>query len=630
MQRPRDVLTLPEEQKMIDIKQPHHNDVLCGRGVTTNRHPGNESFRALVGVNKEVYVSSSKKQKMAISRSIVEAVSLLTPPGRFLEKNPQTSLWSDIGHKKAVEKTSQALRDGAASLRKQLSADLGDPDFLNVVFDMDVVEKEQNIHQVGSNEAKKRNSGDKIKSKGKENNKSKGIDKTRAVKSRPTVVKKGHRRANSNPSLRNHCRGKVARGDHDADVMVSTFSSAQSYAPPLSPCSTPVRQQIPYPSTPQTWSGRAALSESDNLDGLPEYHPHSHHDHHDHHETYCYQDRRSLDFPYRYPDTPKGWSGEQWGTSDFRPSPHSPLVKYPLSAPATCHSWSPTEAYRHPPSGALPAGRHQFSPAGYRSQAHPADWAPRMIPRRSEYHHSPQLHPNNHIFHPMAAQNGWHRSPYINRGRVPCHEYDFPDSNSGLSVPALGGEAGDPMPTGTRVLLAPRGRRQIENTPRSPKYQASDFAPPPPSPRLSREAMPVERKTVQSMHRESKRNDSGRAFRETQGSPTGEEKKTDDSKLSSTDPSHPKQDEIFLPLAFSLKPRRCGPYSQCNEEEPKKTNSPKIEPLETPSADEFIKKARDDDIVMSPVRENPKSLMEVPENILTLPISPFGPNDDPS
>lgn len=79
-------------------------------------------------------MTSTKRQKMSISRSIVEAVRSLDPPGRFLEKDPKTGLWSDIGHKKAVEKTSQALRDGAASLRKQLSADLGDPDFLNAVF----------------------------------------------------------------------------------------------------------------------------------------------------------------------------------------------------------------------------------------------------------------------------------------------------------------------------------------------------------------------------------------------------------------------------------------------------------------------------------------------------------------
>ncbi len=80
-------------------------------------------------------MSSTKRQKMAISRSIVEAVRALDPPGRFLEKDRATGLWTEIGHKKAIEKTSQALRDGAASLRKQLSADFGDPNFLNAVFD---------------------------------------------------------------------------------------------------------------------------------------------------------------------------------------------------------------------------------------------------------------------------------------------------------------------------------------------------------------------------------------------------------------------------------------------------------------------------------------------------------------
>ncbi len=87
--------------------------------------------------DQELYVTSTKRQKMSISKSIVEAVRSMDPPGRFLEKNNETGLWSDIGDKKAIEKTSQALRDGAASLRKQLSEDLGDPDFLSAVFDMD-------------------------------------------------------------------------------------------------------------------------------------------------------------------------------------------------------------------------------------------------------------------------------------------------------------------------------------------------------------------------------------------------------------------------------------------------------------------------------------------------------------
>lgn len=49
---PDNQLLIDDEQKMVGIEKPHHNDVLCGRGVTTNRHPGNESFRSLVGLNK--------------------------------------------------------------------------------------------------------------------------------------------------------------------------------------------------------------------------------------------------------------------------------------------------------------------------------------------------------------------------------------------------------------------------------------------------------------------------------------------------------------------------------------------------------------------------------------------------
>ena len=84
---------------------------------------------------QELYVSSNKRDKMAISRSIVEAVRARRPPGRFLEKDVDTGLWFDIGDKKAIEKTSQALGDGAAAYRRQLSDDMSDPNFLEAVFD---------------------------------------------------------------------------------------------------------------------------------------------------------------------------------------------------------------------------------------------------------------------------------------------------------------------------------------------------------------------------------------------------------------------------------------------------------------------------------------------------------------
>lgn len=62
--------------------------------------------------------------KIKISRAIVEYVR--TKKGRFLEFDVDHGLWNDVGDKKAREKTSQLLRDGAALLRRQLAANEGE------------------------------------------------------------------------------------------------------------------------------------------------------------------------------------------------------------------------------------------------------------------------------------------------------------------------------------------------------------------------------------------------------------------------------------------------------------------------------------------------------------------------
>lgn len=81
-------------------------------------------------------MTSTKKQKSMISRAIVEKVKTeLSPPGRFLTKNAMTGLWQEVDDKRAAEKTAQALRDGAAPLRKALLEDMNDPAFLNDLFE---------------------------------------------------------------------------------------------------------------------------------------------------------------------------------------------------------------------------------------------------------------------------------------------------------------------------------------------------------------------------------------------------------------------------------------------------------------------------------------------------------------
>jgi hypothetical protein len=110
------------------------NDIICGRGGVALRHPGNLAYRKIVGLNKGLYATCLKAEKLKISKSIVAAIREID--GRFLERedgktsssldekdergNPVT--WKDIGDKRAIEKTSQALREGQPKLLKKLAA----------------------------------------------------------------------------------------------------------------------------------------------------------------------------------------------------------------------------------------------------------------------------------------------------------------------------------------------------------------------------------------------------------------------------------------------------------------------------------------------------------------------------
>ena len=67
------------------ITQTRDTDVLCGRGGAALRHPGNQTYRRLVNLNKGLYITCLKTEKLKISRSIVAAIR--EQNGRFLEKD---------------------------------------------------------------------------------------------------------------------------------------------------------------------------------------------------------------------------------------------------------------------------------------------------------------------------------------------------------------------------------------------------------------------------------------------------------------------------------------------------------------------------------------------------------------
>ena len=114
---------MSSKQQSSGIVNPHEHDVLSGRGNFVNYHAGNEHFRALVRKHKLEYVRCPKPQKGKFSRMIVDEIKNRTPPGRFLKQDNNTKLWYDIGEKKALDKTRQALREGAPEIMKEINGE---------------------------------------------------------------------------------------------------------------------------------------------------------------------------------------------------------------------------------------------------------------------------------------------------------------------------------------------------------------------------------------------------------------------------------------------------------------------------------------------------------------------------
>jgi hypothetical protein len=82
---------------------------LCGRGGLSNHHAGNEWYRRLIRSNRPLYKACPKHTKLLVSKAIVQAVE--QQGGRFLEKDKATGAWHIVSYKRAVDKTSQGLRE---------------------------------------------------------------------------------------------------------------------------------------------------------------------------------------------------------------------------------------------------------------------------------------------------------------------------------------------------------------------------------------------------------------------------------------------------------------------------------------------------------------------------------------
>lgn len=86
-----------------------------------------EHFRELVEKRKRVYLTARfKREKRLIASSIVSEIRELDPQGRFLTRKggKDHGYWYDIGDEKARDKTSQALRENAPSIRAEIETEI--------------------------------------------------------------------------------------------------------------------------------------------------------------------------------------------------------------------------------------------------------------------------------------------------------------------------------------------------------------------------------------------------------------------------------------------------------------------------------------------------------------------------
>jgi hypothetical protein len=93
------------------IKTVTADDVLAGRGGSTNKHPGNILYRALVKENRPTYQQMENHfHKQLLAESIIAAVH--KRGGRFLRRHESIpGAWVELSMDESIIKTAQALRE---------------------------------------------------------------------------------------------------------------------------------------------------------------------------------------------------------------------------------------------------------------------------------------------------------------------------------------------------------------------------------------------------------------------------------------------------------------------------------------------------------------------------------------
>ena len=109
--KPQSAIKIESERRpLADDFVPGPYDVICARGASAKKHPGNVRFRAIIHRIGPAYAKAQTKvEKSLLVSEVVDSVRGFSPNGGFVKKFGNR--WCEVGDSVAREKIGQCLRD---------------------------------------------------------------------------------------------------------------------------------------------------------------------------------------------------------------------------------------------------------------------------------------------------------------------------------------------------------------------------------------------------------------------------------------------------------------------------------------------------------------------------------------
>ncbi|CAB9530462.1 Transfer protein [Seminavis robusta] len=111
--------SLSASHNRIDL--PTNQDVLLGKGLVINQHPGNIAYRRMIESMVDDYIRALKTEKAAMTWKVVQTIQQQKGGGRFLKQQSAKSFWwVEATDKEARQKVGKAFVAQASVRKEQL------------------------------------------------------------------------------------------------------------------------------------------------------------------------------------------------------------------------------------------------------------------------------------------------------------------------------------------------------------------------------------------------------------------------------------------------------------------------------------------------------------------------------